>query len=226
MHRNLRGIALVCSFLVLTSGLSAAQPPEEETADEVFEVDASAEQMPKVEVRREVLNISVRDGLLSVELENAGFGTVIQLIGKKADFATEGSGDSFGKELTMRFSNVELERGVMRLLTFVRENNYLMHYDAEGRISSLEILSSTAANPVGPAVRPSQPSRPPSSIVQRQVPFRPRSFPPARPSPQRPQMPQPAIEDEPEVIEEEENVSEVPYIAPQPRRPALPSRRR
>jgi len=133
---------------------------------------------------KQFLNIDVKNGQLSVELENIAFGTAIRAVAEKAGFKVEGSGEVFNRKLNTKFTNIEIERGVTRLLSLVNESNYMLHYNTGGSISSLEIFPTAAGGAASPGVR--QPSRP-------QTPPRP------QPAPQPLQPPQPSTGEPPTV---------------------------
>ncbi|MBI5074592.1 MAG: hypothetical protein HZB62_05425 [Nitrospirae bacterium] len=218
------------------------QAPKPEAAPSVQE-----DQEPKPEPPRKVLNVEITNDLLSVELENVDFGAVIKAVADKAGFKIEGRGDVFNRKLNTRFTDIEVERGVLRLLTLVKESNYMLYYDTKGLISKLEILgieSGKAPAAAAPAATTRQPMRPPTVSRQPAVSTEPpqlqsparvaptprtRVLPPvprrrpviSRPaSPLRPAVQPSATPETPaaeENSEEEEPVSEIPYVAPQPR---------
>lgn len=227
------------------------------------------DQEPKPEPPKHVLNVEIQDDLLSVELENVDFGAVIKAVGDKAGFRIEGRGEVFNRKLNTRFTGMEVERGVLRLLTLVKESNYMLHYDTKGLISKLEIfgIESGKAPAVTPAATTRQPMRPttvprrPAVSTESPQPQRPATIAPAprmrvlppvtrrRPvisrsaSPLRPAV-QPSGSQEPlppsgqeappsetpeapavnEHNEEEEPVTEIPYVSPQPRLAPAPVR--
>jgi len=214
---------LLCLLLVLAVAVpaSAVKQSRAVTDEDVDEEEAaqSAEPAPS----KQVMHIEVKDNFLNVEVENVDFGSVIRSIADKAKFKIEGSGAVFGKKLNTKFSDIEIDRGVTRLLTLVKESNYMLHYDATGAISKLEILSATPGTgirpPTGvqPIVRPQMPSplQPPRPAniqplpAQRPVPV------PVRPAapPPRPVRPQITPDED---GEDDEDVEEIPHTSPQP----------
>jgi hypothetical protein len=205
------------------------------------------DQEPQPEPPKSVLQVDVKDSLLSVELENVPFGSVIKAVAEKAGFRIEGSGEVFSRKLNTKFTGIEVERGVLRLLTLVKESNYMLHYDTKGLISKLEIFGigsgrapsvTTTRQPLRrtPALR--QPADSPQTqspatvapIVRRRV------LPSATERRQRIPRPdkslQPAAQpsDDPktqtvdENNAEEEPVAEIPYVTPQPRLAPAPVR--
>jgi len=131
-------------------------------------IDASAEEK-QPEIPKPVSRVEVRDNLLSVELADAEFGGVMNAIAEKAGIKVEITGDVYSKKLTTRFTDVGLERGILRLISLMKEKNYLVQYDAKGGVSKVEIYSA-ASKPVTPAragsaAKPRQ-SRPGSSSLQ------------------------------------------------------------
>lgn len=210
---------------------------------------AEEDQEPQPEPPKTVLQVDVKDSLLSVELENVTFGSVIKAVAEKAGFRIEGSGEVFNRKLNTRFANIEIERGVQRLLTLAKESNYMLHYDPNGTISKLEILGSGSGR--APSLTARQPLRPAPALRQPtvsadspQVPRpatvspapQPQAVPPAlrrRPVPSRPIPPQPGAQlsgpakPEAEDVDEgeEESVNEIPYVAPPPRFAPAPVRK-
>ena len=91
-------------------------------------------------------HIEVKDNLLSVELIDAAFPEVINLIAEKSDFEVEFYSDFSEKILTTTFNNIDLERGIVRLLTLIREKNYMVRYDKDGNVSKLEIYGQVSSS--------------------------------------------------------------------------------
>jgi len=240
-------ILLLLIVLLAAMPVCAQQQPQGRPGggDEEQVVQPEQPEPPK-----QVMNIDVKNGHLSVELANTAFGTAIRAVAEKAGFRVEGSGEVFNRKVNTKFTNIEIERGVTRLLSLVNESNYMLHYAANGSISSLEILPTAAGGAASPGIRqPSRsqiPSRPqpipqPSpgespSGSPRQIPLpvqppqpatvRPRSIPRVPPSSTRPVIP-PTQPGQPQMFPDEdageEAVEEIPYIAP--RQPQIPPRR-
>ena len=231
-------VLVCCILLLLSSSESFSQKPPQPSEDGAASAESEQPEPPK-----QVLVVEVSNGLLSLELANVEFGQAIKAIAEKADFSVEGSGDVFRKKLTTKFSGLDVERGITRLLTLVKESNYMLHYDSKGAVSSLEIFGSGAVSPaVGgvkqpprpqtltrpPAVPPAapQPARPAAPAAT--SPVRPAARPappllrrpavPARPAvqPIKPVQPQAADEADEDDDEDEEEVIEVPYVPPRP----------
>ena len=217
---------LICVLLVFTAALpaSAARQPQadpDEDVDEIEDVEPAEPEPPK-----QVMKIEVRDNLLDVELENVDFGSVIRSIADKAKFKVEGSGAVFGKKLNTRFSDIEIERGVTRLLTLVKESNYMIHYDTKGAISRLEILSAAPGSSPAPGTRPAPVMQPP--VRTQPMPVRPAQQPsvtlpprpaqiPVRPATPAPRPVQPQVFPDDDDEDDDEDVEEIPYASPQSR---------
>lgn len=178
--------------------------------------------------------ISVQDNRLSVELVDAQFGTVIDSVAKQSGFSVVINSNVKQKKVSTKFQNIDLERGIIRLLKLVREKNYLIHYDKKGMVSKLEIYSGEAVSSV--AARPAVSSRPPAQRPSRVSPAsrrRPTRSPAAvkprvprrRVTRPRPRVQPPQTENINEAMEnrnregvrgdlEEEPVGVVPYVPP------------
>ena len=117
-----------------------------------------------VEPVKPVMKIEVNDGLLSVELSDAEFGNVIKEIAEKAKFKAEISSDVALKKISTTFKNIEVERGVRRLLTIMKEKDFTISYNTAGLIDKLEIYGGGGIS--RPAVN-TQPQKQPA----RQKPF-------------------------------------------------------
>jgi hypothetical protein len=181
-------------LVFFSAAAESAQKPAQEAPDDDDEELVQPEQP---EPPKQTLIIEVKNDLLNVELANVDFGTVIRQIAGKAGFKVEGSGEVFSKKLNTKFNNVEIERGIVRLLTLARETNYTFHFDTKGAIVRLELFPASVAAPSG--TRQPQRPQPPQRIQpfpQPQVPARPSPVTPVpslrRPViPGRPTMPQP-----------------------------------
>jgi len=214
---------LICVLLVFTAALpaSAARQPQADPDEDVDEIE---DVEPQPEPPKQVMKIEVRDNLLDVELENVDFGSVIRSIADKAKFKVEGSGAVFGKKLNTRFSDIEIERGVARLLTLVIESNYMIHYDTKGAISRLEILSAAPGSSPAPGTRPAPVMQPP--VRTQPMPVRPAQQPsvtlpprpaqiPVRPATPAPRPVQPQVFPDDDDEDDDEDVEEIPYASPQ-----------
>lgn len=238
----------LCLILVFFVAMPAAaqktpQMPGAETAPSIPD-----EQEPQPEPPKSVLNVVITNDLLSLELENVDFGTAIRAVANRAGFKIEGSSEIFSRKLNTRFTDIEVERGVLRLLSLVNENNYMLHYDTRGKISKLDIFGMSSGR--APSVNSRHPLRPMPALRQPAVspespqPQRPavvtpsprtRRLPPSfrrRPVPSRPSPP-PAVQmpgtsnsqAEDDDDDDEESVDEIPYVAPQPRFTPAPVRK-
>ena len=232
-------------FLCLLPAFVAAMPASAQRTPQapapVAAPSVQEDQEAKPEPPKSVLNVEVKNDLLSVELENVDFGTVIRAVADKAAFTIAGTGEVFSRKLNTRFMDLDIERGVLRLLSLVRESNYMLHYDTKGLISKLEIFGMGSGK--APSVGTRQPLRPTPALRQPAVApdlpqtQRPATVSPApqtrpvppvlrrrpvisRPAPSQPAMPQTSEEAE----QEEESVNEIPYVAPQPRFAPAPAR--
>lgn len=129
-----------------------------------------------------VMNIEVKDGLLSVEISDAEFGDVIKEIAEKAGFKVEILGDVAYKKISTNFKGVDIEKGIRRLLTIItlmKGKDYTISYNSEGFIDKLEVYGESSGKP---AVSPLQKRR----VIQK--PFSPSVPPVPLPPPPPPQF--------------------------------------
>ncbi|MBI5641196.1 MAG: hypothetical protein HZA17_12310 [Nitrospirae bacterium] len=177
--------------------------------------------------------VRLRDNLLAVELLNAEFGRVMDLISRKAGFKVEINPDVAARQLTTKFRDMELEDGITRLLTIVKEKNYLIRYDEKGVISKVEIYgtgSAPAAKPVTPAKpvykKPSASSAPTGSkepaTTQKGASTFKRLLPPSKQREEDAKKQQQAVKDkdDSDSAEFEDNDEDIPYIPP-PKNPFM-----
>jgi hypothetical protein len=143
-----------------------------------------------------VMNINVKGNLLSVKLLNAEFGAVLNDIAQKAGFQVDIGSDAYSKRLSTDFEDVEIERGILRLLTLIREKNYSIHYDSKGFLSKLEVFGGAIIEKPQAGRQPIRPA-----VTQRPIPVRPPA--PTLPRPLQPPAP-PVIEE----IEEIDNIND------------------
>jgi hypothetical protein len=106
--------------------------------------------------------VRVLNNRLSVDLMDAEFGNVMKEIGDKAGFEVKISAAISNKTLSTSFTNMELQRGITRLLTLMGQKNYFIYYNPDNSISKIEVFisgkgpgrrSSTEWRP-GPRPRP------------------------------------------------------------------------
>ena len=140
-------VSFFCLLIVLV--LAAPVFSQEPGQGDAPPADMNAPEAPQQPVvPKQDVTIELKDNLLSVELINAEFGKALRSIAAKAGFKVEIKSDSSGKKLSTKFSDVDIESGITRLFTIVKEKNYLMHYDTKGAISLIEVGSSAVRRPV------------------------------------------------------------------------------
>ncbi len=162
LSKRLINIFLTLTFLtcLLPVFPVQAQPPA---------TPAMPQDIP-VEPVKPVTKIDVKDGLLSVELLNAEFGSVIKEIAEKAKFRVEISGNVASKKISVSFNDIDTERGIRRLLTILKEKDFTISYNTEGLIDKMEIFG-------GVNIKPAMTPQKKPQTMQRPVPAGP-SFPP------------------------------------------------
>ncbi|TAN43553.1 MAG: hypothetical protein EPN25_00235 [Nitrospirae bacterium] len=135
------------------------------------------------------VRIEVREGLVGVDLQNADLSSVMKELGAKAGIKVSMGGTAPQKKITTRFSGLELDRAISRLMTLINEKNYTITYDAQGRPNSVEVYAGSpeAASPAKMHARPEvlrspqPPSSPPAKAptgVQKNPPVQTRLLPP------------------------------------------------
>jgi hypothetical protein len=132
-------ITLLNSLIIMTGGGSvyAQKPPQNVQQDAIVEKTATQPEAPK-----QAVTIAINNGLLSVDIVNASLGETIQSIAQRAGFSIEGSSNGFGQKISTKFNDLEVDIGIIRLFSLVKENNYLINYDTEGSISKLKVYDS------------------------------------------------------------------------------------
>lgn len=232
-------------ILVLFTGVALSQTAPVGPADSEKEVNGTA---PKKETPKKIVNIELKDNMLTAELVDADFGEVMEAIAKKAGFRLLVQESVYKRKVNTRLRDMELERAVLRLLTLINEKNYLLDYDNKGAISKVEVYGATQAE--APAkteaprkallkepARPVTPSAPARGVQKNPPPTRRIILPPS----QKKQEPQPKAEqeapdapaeltgDEPPGIEKPGDngggEESVPYIPPKKKPVFIPSRR-
>jgi len=234
-------LSVLCLLLVFFATVQAADQKAPQMPGSVSAPSVEESQETPPEPPKSVLTVEIKNDLLSVELENVSFGTAIKAVADKAGFKIEGAGEVFNRKMNTRFSDIEVERGVLRLLSLVKETNYMLHYDTKGQINKLEIFGISSVSTPGATTRPTTPTpafrRPAVSPVLPQTPRpstvtpmpQPRRMPPVvrrRPVISRPTtssqpaaaLPSGDVKPEPDDDNDadEEPVEVIPYVAPQP----------
>lgn len=194
------------------------------------------------------MSIEVKEDLLTVDLLNADFGKVLKEIGSKKGFKVEINREVSQKKITTKFRDIDLERGILRLLTLMKEKNYTIHYDSAGAVSFVDVFGASApaapAKTQTPATRPQiqrtitaappQPAQPAVSAPPSIAPQTPRRPPVPVTTFRRPAAPAPLPQEQPQEQGEssfqengpEEDVPEVPYIPSQSKPVYIPPRTR
>jgi hypothetical protein len=195
MPRTILLTLLFSLFFMICVGPAYTQGPPEDMQEETPEAEAA----PQPEVPKQISTIIVEDSRLSVEFVNVNFGEILRAISQKAGFRIEGSSPAFVKSLTTKFTDLDMDKGLVRLFSMARESNYLIAYDAKGAISQVKVSFRTVAGS-GPARNVYQGS--PAGGQPRAVPFRAwrsrRQRAGAIRRPAMPEAPQPEPQPEPE----------------------------
>lgn len=85
--------------------------------------------------------VRVRSGMLSVKLKAEQFGSTLKEIGRQAGFETIVSKEVAEKELTTTFRDIELHKGIQRLLSLISHRNFFIYYGADDSIKKIEVYS-------------------------------------------------------------------------------------
>lgn len=143
--------------------------------------------------------VSIKDNLLSVALLNAEFGVVIEEIAEKVGFKTDINRAVYVMRLSTTFNDLDLQKGILRLLTLIGQKNYSIYYDDQDRISKLEVRADGETSKQKPTV--------PLSI-QGQIPVRQQ---PSQIQEEQPIIPPPFEEMTPEERQAVEEMMDEPY---------------
>ena len=125
-------ITLLYSLIIITGGAFAyAQNPPQSTQ----QVPQTSEVAPP----KQISTVIVENNRLSVEFINVSFGEILKSIGKKAGFRVEGTSKVLNIKVTTKFNDLDIDSGIVRLFSLVKESNYLISYNTKGSISKLKI---------------------------------------------------------------------------------------
>ncbi len=207
---------------VFLGGYAYSQPAPQMPPDK-----GAAETEPNPEPPKKVLDVIIKDNLLTVDLENADFGEVLNAIAKDSGFKVEISGDVSGKKLTTKFIDMDIERGIERLLSLIREKNYFFHYDTKGMLTKVEVYGGASLAPVAsgpkttakpqvqrpPVPRPSPPAVPPGSRMPATSSASPSASRPPAASSAQPSASPPSPR----------GITRRPYVAPRPAPQTVPA---
>jgi hypothetical protein len=190
---------LLFSLLVIAGGPASGL----ETQKDVQKEASESETAPQPEVPKHISTIMVEKNLLSVEFVNVDFGEILRSISQKAGFTLEGFSPAFGQLVTTKFNDLEMDKGIIRLFSLVKESNYLISYDEKGSVSKVKIPSAKLSSKTSSSVveKPGGTQAPPRSRFgrRRSRSFIPQTAVPGDPSP----VPQPAPP-QPEHAEDED----------------------
>lgn len=104
--------------------------------------------------------VKVNRGRLSVTAENANFGSLMDKIAKDAGFEVLISPDIASKKLSTDFRDLDLERGIQRLMGLIRHRNFFMFYGRDGEIKKIEIYGAGRGSSLPVTRQPSHPRGP------------------------------------------------------------------
>ena len=177
---NIRLITLLYALIITIGGGPAyAQKPPQNTQL----VTPTPEAAPQPEVPKKISTVIVENNRLSVEFANISFGEILQSIGNKAGFKVEGFSKVLSTKVTTKFNDLDIDSGIIRLFSLVKESNYLINYDTKGSISKLKVYNistvggsgAASSSSITPAASPTgeswSPSRPRSRRVSQTLSF-------------------------------------------------------
>jgi hypothetical protein len=154
-------ITFLYSLIVITGGGPAyAQKPPEDTQL----VTPTPEAASKTDGPKQISTVILENNRLSVDFVNVSFGEILLSIGKKAGFLVEGYSKVFSMKVTTKFNDLDLDSGIMRLFSLVKEPNYHISYDSKGSISKIKIYNISTVDSVPPA---SSPATGPAAVTPR-----------------------------------------------------------
>jgi hypothetical protein len=171
------------------------------------------------EAQNALKEVKVLNNRLSVDLKDAEFGSVMQEIADMVGFEVKISAAISNKTLSTSFRDMDLQRGINRLLTLISQKNFFIYYGPDNSIRRIEVFLPAS----GPGRRSTTTWKPAAR------PYRGRSEPmlsPPAPMPLKgsPEMPgeapaeeKPVEEElagEASVGEEPEQKEKIPYIPP------------
>ena len=145
MHKIIL-ITLLYSLILITGGGSSyAQKPLQNTQP----VIQTPEIAPQPEIPKQISTVIVENNRLSVEFVDVSFGEILKSIGNKAGFTVEGFSKVLSRKVTTKFNDLDIDSGIIRLFSLVKETNYLINYDTKGSISKLKVYTIGTAGSTG-----------------------------------------------------------------------------
>jgi hypothetical protein len=187
MRNALFAAFLLAAAALLAAGTAYSQEPGQPPVQNPQTAAPQPQPQPQPEMPKKESVVEVKDGKLSVELVDADLGTVMNQIGAKLGIPVSVGGAAYTKKITTKFSGVEIDRGIQRLFSLASETNYMLHYDAEGKLSDIVLYAeSHSSSLTQQPARPSPFSRPPPR--RRRY----RRYVPPQPGQTAPEQPQPA----------------------------------
>lgn len=111
--------------------------------------------------------VKVYRGRVSVKAEDARFGDVMNQIARGAGFEVIISPDIAKKSLSTTFTDLDLERGIQRLMGLISHRNYFIYYGRDDNIKKVEVYGKQALPSSGkpaPPVKDADPRHRPKMI--------------------------------------------------------------
>ncbi|MCK4911211.1 MAG: hypothetical protein KAR83_06200 [Thermodesulfovibrionales bacterium] len=106
--------------------------------------------------------VRVRSGMLSVKLESASFGLTLEEIGRQAGFEAIITPEVASKELSTTFRDMELQKGIQRLLSLISHRNFFIYYGANDSITRIEVYGTGTVQKPGKGRQTYTPSTSPA----------------------------------------------------------------
>jgi hypothetical protein len=110
-------------------------------------------------------SVKVNRGRLSVKANSARFGPLMDKIAKEAGFEISLSPDVAAKRLSTDFMDLDMERGIQRLMGLIRHRNFFMYYGRDGSIKKIEIYGAGRGTRGSTGRPPSHPGGPGQGVA-------------------------------------------------------------
>jgi hypothetical protein len=96
------------------------------------------------------LDVRIRDASLSVDAHQAELGRIIDEISKQADFELSMSPELRSRKLSVTFKEVDIEKGIRRLLSLADLKSFIVEYAQDGSVNKLRVFKRSSAVAVAP----------------------------------------------------------------------------
>jgi len=87
------------------------------------------------------ISVEIKDNRISLLAEQRAFREVFDALARKVHFDVKIPSELGAKRISIRFTDLDVDRAIVRLFSLVQEKNYKVKYDPSGKVVKVEVIT-------------------------------------------------------------------------------------